>query len=253
MKKIYKNKQTFGKKPWVALLLVMALSFGACLETKKNEDDTSTILGFLFLNQQSPAAPAPTTCSETSAGCRIFLTAAIFNGNLGGVAGADEKCNADSNKPTGNLSYKALIVDATNRTITITGANTASPEVSNVKDWPLKANTKYFQKSGAEFATTTAGGIFLDGSVAMRAPVALEGMEWAVSFAHTGMTSMNPVAATIEVAGSGLTCSNWTSADNGVNSRVAHLISNTAPRPTNLASFSQYSCDQRQHLVCVEQ
>ncbi len=38
----------------------------------------------------------------------IFTTTSVFNGNLGGIAGADAKCNSDSNRVIG-LTYKALM------------------------------------------------------------------------------------------------------------------------------------------------
>ena len=42
-------------------------------------------------------------------GKRIFITAATFNGNLGGFSGADSLCNADANRPDTSKSYKALL------------------------------------------------------------------------------------------------------------------------------------------------
>ena len=39
----------------------------------------------------------------------IFGSASNFDGNLGGFAGADAKCNADANKPSGAGTYKALL------------------------------------------------------------------------------------------------------------------------------------------------
>ena len=47
-------------------------------------------------------APLPTR--------RIFVTNSTFTGNMGGFSGADTLCNADSNKPSGGGTYKALLV-----------------------------------------------------------------------------------------------------------------------------------------------
>lgn len=69
----------------------------------------------------------------------IFITAASFNGNLGGVAGADALCMADANKPAGSATYKAMIVDGTNRM-----ACTSVECTSNV-DWVLAASTPYYR------------------------------------------------------------------------------------------------------------
>jgi hypothetical protein len=252
MNKMY-IKKIFGKKPWAAVLLVMALSFGACLETEKTEDDTSQILGLFLLNQQNQpvssgtTAAQPTTCTETTVGCRIFTTNNTFTGNLGGISGADEKCNADSNKPTGNLRYKALLVDADNRTITINSANTANPTVTGTKDWALKANTKYVQKDGTEFATTTAAGIFVNNNRAMHVGRAIQGLEIAVKFAFSGLTPQTGGQATIEVSTN--TCTNW-SADATVSGTVSQIPNGNE---TIFAGNAGYTCNQRMHLICVEQ
>ncbi len=63
---------------------------------------------------------------------RIFVTAATFKGNLGGIGGADLKCNADTNKP-GVGTYKAMIAGESIRS--------AFPPV----DWVLTAGTSYFR------------------------------------------------------------------------------------------------------------
>lgn len=56
---------------------------------------------------------ATTDVTAVAPGCTgkcIFVTAATYNGNLGGFSGADAKCNTDANKPdTG--TYKALLVN----------------------------------------------------------------------------------------------------------------------------------------------
>ena len=55
----------------------------------------------------SDATVSVTAVAPCTHNC-IFVTAATYNGNLGGFSGADAKCNADSNKPdTG--TYKALL------------------------------------------------------------------------------------------------------------------------------------------------
>jgi len=70
---------------------------------------------------------------------RIFQTASTYTGNLGGVAGADAKCMADANKPSGGV-WKALI---------------ASSERSKSSNWVLKRNTTYIRTGdGAEIART---------------------------------------------------------------------------------------------------
>ncbi|MCS6984661.1 MAG: DUF1554 domain-containing protein [Leptospiraceae bacterium] len=73
----------------------------------------------------------------------LYLTSLKFRGNLGGIVGADHKCNNDPQKPPGN--YKAFLVDGTTRRACSTpfcsGANESV-------DWVLKANTTYRNKEG---------------------------------------------------------------------------------------------------------
>lgn len=246
-----------GNKPWVAITLIIAMALGGCFELTKKDDNTTSILGVLLLSQNNKGStttieeelPQPISCSETEVGCRIFLTAGVWNGNLGGVSGADEKCNTDSNKPTGNFPYKALLVDEENRTITISDSNTANPTVSNVKDWPLKVNTTYFQRSGAEFGRTNADAIFVYNSKAMRVGSGLEGLEYPINFIHTGLSAAN--SGTVGLI-SNTNCSDWTSDSNSMQGRKGGLIS-TNPIETGLDGQYQYSCNLMMNLVCVEQ
>jgi hypothetical protein len=76
----------------------------------------------------------------------IFATAALFAGNMGGIAGADSLCASDANKPNANV-YKALLVDGASRV----GCTTASCGGGNGEhvDWPIAATTRYIQTDGS--------------------------------------------------------------------------------------------------------
>lgn len=74
----------------------------------------------------------------------IFITAASFNGNLGGVAGADALCMADANKPAGSATYKAMIADGVNRAA-CTSDNCVNGGATEHVDWVLAVNTPYFR------------------------------------------------------------------------------------------------------------
>jgi len=87
----------------------------------------------------------------------IFYTSTASNGNLGGVAGADAKCNAAPNKPNSS-TYKAIIGGG-GRTACTTANCSGGPTEHN--DWVLYPNQKYVRTGDAlEIATTTANGIF---------------------------------------------------------------------------------------------
>lgn len=68
-------------------------------------------IGFYNLPAASPTPPAP---SEPK---MIFVSNSHYDGNLGGFSGANAKCNADTNKPPGGGTYKALL-DGNDATVT---------------------------------------------------------------------------------------------------------------------------------------
>jgi len=100
------------------------------------------------------------TDSSSAGVTKIFYTVSSYNGNLGGVSGADSKCMADSNYP-GSGTYKALIVDGTNR-IASASANAGDGQV----DWVLQPNTTYYRSDGSTIILTTdSNGIFVFGTL----------------------------------------------------------------------------------------
>lgn len=96
----------------------------------------------------------------TTATKRIFVTNSTYNGNLGGVAGADTKCNADANKPVGGSTYKAIIIDGTNRRACNSTSFCTTTAGNNI-NWAMTANTPYVRPDGTTIKTTNGGGIFV--------------------------------------------------------------------------------------------
>lgn len=64
------------------------------------------------------------------------------------LSGADAKCNSDENAVQSRFGYKAFLVDGDAREIT------GTPGSYETSDWVFKPNTRYVQRSGAEFAKT---------------------------------------------------------------------------------------------------
>ena len=104
-----------------------------------------------------------TTSSENTATYTIefitFITAGTFDGDLiaaegnslaNGILAADSLCMADTNKPAGGNTYKALIVDGTNRVASVTN-NAGDGQV----DWVLKSNSNYYRSDGTTLIMTT--------------------------------------------------------------------------------------------------
>ncbi|MCC5813496.1 MAG: DUF1554 domain-containing protein [Leptospira sp.] len=88
---------------------------------------------------------------------KIIFVSQAYNGDLGGVSGADNKCATTSFNPDTSKSYKALIVDGSNRVACKTPG--CSGGTSEHKDWVLKPLTIYKRYNGR------VGFIVEDGSI----------------------------------------------------------------------------------------
>jgi len=115
-----------------------------------------------------------TNTDNDSANLRIFVTASAYNGNLGGISGANDKCNTDANRPDPAKTYRVLIypVDCCDNT---------------------KASTTYVRVDGSTVMGNTGADCCLNSPLA-NSPTTL-----AVSHWHGANFPVNE------------TCSDWTS------------------------------------------
>ncbi len=167
--------------------------------------------------------PANVAVTNNDAGeKRIFLTNSTYNGNLGGKAGADTKCNSDSNRPSIlPNTYKAMLA--------VTSSRTGSP----VADWVFAASSRIFQSDGiTPIMTTDAGAVFTFG--ALTNPFANNPF-W------SGLTNTWTASAN--------TCAGWTSSSNVINGVFGDGISTNAMSINN----STLTCDQQRRILCVQQ
>jgi len=149
---------------------------------------------------------------------RIFVSTISYPGNLGGITGADAKCNGDTNKPTAR-TYKAMLMASTRNLST---------------DWVLKPNTTYYQSNGiTPISSTDATGAF--NFVSILNPIrATSGGAW------TGMTTTWSLY-------SGYNCSDWTST-------VGSGVFGTVNANTSAMLYATtLSCNIPYLLYCVEQ
>ena len=163
---------------------------------------------------------------------KIFVTDATYNGNLGGFSGADDKCNSDGNKPSGGGTYKAMLVDGTNRRACST-ANCSGGTGEHI-DWVLKPNTKYVRADGTnEIFTTNANGIFEFGTLS-------NSISETTLFAWTALNN--------DWTSSTNNCQAWSSTSGG--SRVGAASSSTG----NAINVTSQTCTTSTlRLYCVEQ
>ncbi|MCB1177184.1 MAG: DUF1554 domain-containing protein, partial [Leptospiraceae bacterium] len=166
---------------------------------------------------------------------RVFVTSASYNGNLGGVSGADSKCASDSNKPNDGSTYKAVIVNVTNDRRACSTANCGGGSSENT-DWALKANKDYFRATdGTQIFTTTNSGIFSFGTL-------LAG--WDSGTQKKIWTALNTDWTT-----AGGSCFTWGSTSSALSTQYG--VSDS----TGTASIfsGSTSCNESLYLLCGEQ
>jgi len=125
-------------------------------------DDASADWSFVSIT-------SPGSANRCTAGKLIFVSASLFTGDLvteegsglaNGIAAADALCMGDTNYP-GYGTYKALIVDGTNRVASLI-SNAGDGQV----DWVLKPGTSYYRSDATtSIMLTDAKGIFVFGTL----------------------------------------------------------------------------------------
>ncbi|MCW7505583.1 DUF1554 domain-containing protein [Leptospira paudalimensis] len=183
----------------------------------------------LCLTGQLSACRIPVPVCTT---CRFFSTSVTYDGNRGGIAGADAKCMADSKKPSEPVGavYKAFLVDDVNR-IACTTSNCTTGGISEHVDWILKPNTTYKRAvDGVIIATTNSEGIFTTQTNDAANPP--------LSIVFTGLNTSGWLTRV-----SGDHCTRWTS--NAVNGASTNSFS--------LNTGSITACANSYAMLCVEQ
>lgn len=183
-------------------------------------------------NQLSVTPAAPTFK-------KIYVTDLSYSADLtsGGMANAnvtaDGFCAADTAKPSGGGTYKAMIATATRTACTT--ANCSGGASENL-DWVLAANTEYRRADGTTvIGTTNAAGIFDFVSPLTN------------SFDTSNTTTMTGFE--INWTSSADNCTDWSTTASG-NYAVGNATSTTS---ASINKGSTESCANAQPLVCVEQ
>lgn len=164
--------------------------------------------------------------------CRFFSTSITYNGDRGGIAGADAKCMSDSKKPTEpeRAVFKAFLVDDVNR-IACTTNDCLTGGLSEHVDWILKPDTKYVRAvDNVTIVTTNSLGIFPSQTNDAENPT--------VSPILTGIATIGWLTR------SGGHCVRWTEGTTGI---TGHSSSN------NLYTAGGGNCSTSSIILCVEQ
>jgi hypothetical protein len=166
--------------------------------------------------------PANVTVTNNDSGeKRTFLTNSLYNGNLGGKAGADSKCNTDLNRPSIlPNTYKAMV------------AVSASRAGNPLADWVSAASTRYFQSNGTtEIMLTNASSVFTFGSLSN---------PFGSSEYWTGLTA---------IWGASTNCTGWTSSSSG----VTGIFGDGTVLTSGSINSTTATCDQLKRILCVQQ
>jgi hypothetical protein len=162
---------------------------------------------------------------DTSRKLKIFLTNNTYKGDLGGISGADEKCNSDQNKPDDGHYYKALI-----------GGN--NRDLNN--DWVLEANMSYYRADGTTLITTTNANKWFDfsfsNSISENDSRAWTGLKSDGSFEES-------LGARIRI------CNNWNAETIIWNGKTG----DTDKKDNQAIDREDKTCDKYKNLYCVEQ
>ena len=180
---------------------------------------------------------------------RIFETAATTKGNLkgstaNGIAGADAFCTSDSNKPSTG-TYKALIVDGTNR-VACTTANCGGGAGEHT-DWVLAANKTYVRASdSATIGTTNSVGLFTFNLSNSFSTSSGNGNNYWSGFSSTSTWVTADLSTLCNTSGA------WTADGNAVPGEMGCTGTNCVSYDKAIR-FGSDICNVNNKLICVEQ
>lgn len=182
------------------------------------------------------AAPNIPAANCAGSECYLFFTDTAYNGNLGGISGADSKCNAAGNKPNGN-NYKAVLVDGVNRQACKQSHDCMTNPTTNpgetLIDWVLYPNQAYKRADNISLGTTNASGTF-EGNFSTYLSMSV-GSFW------SGFQS--------DLKPSPNNCSDWqTSGANGGTGKA-----NSAYNVNSIFANSTSTCSSTLPILCAEQ
>jgi hypothetical protein len=166
----------------------------------------------------------------------VFLTQNVYNGNLGGPAGADGKCMSDPRNPGG--TYRAMIADDSGGA-TYTRRACANPDctpadATDGTDWVFLANASYYRLNTTVRSFTTNANRII--------PFPL------LAYADTGAVHWTGIWS--DWTWSGIHCNQWSNGAAGFSGVTAYPSSTTVQ-----FIFSGFSipCTNTFSLICVEQ
>ncbi len=183
------------------------------------------------------------SCGKSSGGAggtpaikHIFLSSTTYNGNLGGLTGADQKCAALAAGGTGlGTSWKAWLSDSTTNAI---------DRISDVGPWYLVDGTTKVFNNKANLQTVPLAAIN---------QTELGATPGEGNFAKTVWTNTDLGGAKISAV-SANTCTNWTDSTAATTIPTGNWGFAADAKWTNNAANDPRTCQQPfSHIYCIEQ
>lgn len=188
---------------------------------------------FDLANQlENPGSVNRAAAASCTTNCRIFVTAQIYDGNLGGTSGADAKCQNDVNRPTAPVSQWRALLSASDRKACSTAGCTGG-QTENL-NWVMRPNTTYHRPENSVIGQTNASGLLnfnLTQAIADGA-----GNVWTGTYADWTSGSLAD------------RCNDWS--DNGTTDAIYALSGSLTS--TAIGNF-HINCVNQHRLYCVEQ
>ncbi|MCX7633600.1 MAG: DUF1554 domain-containing protein [Turneriella sp.] len=177
---------------------------------------------------------------------KMFLTQTKYNGALGGVSGADAKCNSDPAKP-GAGTYKAFIRAGTHRRA-CTSNHCESGKQSEHINWVLQPNTYYTRPDGTwVFKTYPDRGVFQIYFNRLVTNDTNDAREFWSGMDYDWNHAANDPSLD--------TCDDWTTSLSGGSKKglIGDAYADTEGYFANRTSPMDRNCNQLLRLLCIEQ
>ena len=182
----------------------------------------ASICQALFANTASPT----TSCAALLGSVKfVFVTVGLYDGNLGGVAGADAKCQAEAVAGGYPGTYRAWLSDSLGDSPSTTFTRSPVPYINtDATGTQVVANWTVLAASGTTNIKTLGGGGYPSLYL------------WDSTFVPGGIFDNLPT----------YTCSNWTSNSSSQNGTIG--------TPGEVGTSNSYlSCNQQLSLTCFQQ
>ncbi len=204
-----------------------------------------TLVGLLIISQVASAARLSVLYGGGSGGSnknyvRVFVTSTAYDGNLGGIAGADAKCQARADGASLGGTWKAMISDGSTNAISRV-LNRTKPVFTIAGKLAWNPSQQVILGGDTNPAYGAGSLPFGAGLIASAINITELGTTPAAYIVWTGTNTNGQVVGTSH-------CSNWTSNSSGISAYYGNASSVSSIWITQNVS----PCNNSYRLYCLE-